>query len=265
MEVISQLSIEDWKNLANILFFVSATIVAWLSYISVKKSILSPMKNEILKYQLEDINRVLLAFKDKGSISSFHDDFDLLEVSKINCHFLISQYLDVAFAVAHSHVDNAYVIKNEKLKSFDNDIAYIVPGVYREQMLNQGVPNLKDATYWDEKYTVVGVYLSKKCYTKIQDIEQLASSPLLPEELIKLIDNFSEKLEMCWISMIKGLRECKAQLNFEKETKLELSDYEIRCMWEDIINSTETMLLNEHAEKITTYVRDYLKVNKIMH
>jgi hypothetical protein len=37
MEIISKLSIEDRKALANILFFVSATIVAWLSYIAAKK------------------------------------------------------------------------------------------------------------------------------------------------------------------------------------------------------------------------------------
>jgi hypothetical protein len=40
MEIISKLSIEDWKDLANVLFFVSATIVAWLSYIAAKKSLI---------------------------------------------------------------------------------------------------------------------------------------------------------------------------------------------------------------------------------
>jgi hypothetical protein len=31
-----------------------------------------------------------------------------------------------------------------------------------------------------------------------------------------------------------------------------------------VINSTETMQLDEQADKIITYVRHYLKVNKIM-
>jgi hypothetical protein len=76
------------------------------------------MKNEILKYQLDDINRVLLAFRDRGSISCLSDDFDLFEISKINCHSLVSQYLDVAFKISDGDVGESYIVKNEKLKMF---------------------------------------------------------------------------------------------------------------------------------------------------
>jgi hypothetical protein len=264
MEIISELSIEDWKDLANILFFVSATIVAWLSYIAARKSVLSPMKNEILKYQLDDINKVLLAFRNKGSLSFFGDDIDLNEISKINCHLLVSQYLDVAFEITHDHVDNTYIVKNEKLKDVNRGATYIVPSVYAEQLLNQNIISLNDAAYWDEKHTVMGVFLSKKCEAKMQELEQLASSPLLPEELIKLIEDFSEMIDICWVGMIKGLNACKEQLNFRAEIKLEFSDDEIHYMLGVVINSTETMQLDEQADKIITYVRHYLKVNKIM-
>jgi hypothetical protein len=64
--------------------------------------------------------------------------------------------------------------------------------------------------------------------------------------------------------MIKGLNTCKKQLNLKAEIKLEFSDYEIRCMHGEVINSTEKIQLNEQAEKIITYVSNYLKVNKLM-
>jgi hypothetical protein len=57
--------------------------------------------------------------------------------------------------------------------------------------MNRNITSLKDAERWDKKGIFMGVFLSKKCETKMQELEQLASSPLLSEDLIKLIENFS--------------------------------------------------------------------------
>jgi hypothetical protein len=103
------------------------------------------MKNEILKYQLDNINRVLLAFRDRGSISCLSDDFDLFEISKINCHLLVSQYLEVAFKISDGGVDELYIVNNEMLKDVYSGYSYIVPGVNTEHFMNRNITSLKDA------------------------------------------------------------------------------------------------------------------------
>lgn len=60
--------VETYKDIANIIFFITMSIIAILSYIQAKRTVFSPIKTETFKYQLQAFEKVIEHFQDKSEI-----------------------------------------------------------------------------------------------------------------------------------------------------------------------------------------------------
>ena len=59
IQYLQALKLEDWKNISDIFFSLTGALIALLAYLSARKTILSPLKTEVLKKQLNAIENVL--------------------------------------------------------------------------------------------------------------------------------------------------------------------------------------------------------------
>jgi hypothetical protein len=254
---LNSLTIEDWKNLSNIVFFISATLVAWLSYVAAKKSLLSPMKNEILKSQLDDIKEVFQFFKE---------EFDTTESINLSIKLLVTMYIDAAFKNGNRDIGECFIIKNNKLKDEikEDRGPTIVPGESSKEPLESMFGNITDAKYWDENYIVAGVSLTKKFGRKLDALEKLTWYPLIPSELRGMLEDYEEKMSSLYVSIVNGLNDAKAKLNFKGDIPYEITNEKLNQLKQSVYNSVDESEMSIQAHKISEYMRGYLNVDKIM-
>lgn len=61
-----------FKDIVQILFWVVAALIAWLSYGQAKKSIFQPAKNEVFKVQIDTLQSLLKKLNWRSSIEAWH-------------------------------------------------------------------------------------------------------------------------------------------------------------------------------------------------
>ena len=88
--------IETIKNLANILFFVTASIITVLSYIQARKTLFAPIRTETFKLQLNAFKETLAFFQNKSEVD-FMECFDLNRIVSLNTFQMAEKYISEFF------------------------------------------------------------------------------------------------------------------------------------------------------------------------
>lgn len=88
--------IDQVKDIANIVFFVTMSVIALLSYLQARKTIFSPIKTEIFKLQIETFNKVISFFNRTGQ-SSFDELFDFHGLFEFNAERMQRTYTNLFF------------------------------------------------------------------------------------------------------------------------------------------------------------------------
>ena len=87
-------TIETFKNITNIFFFLIMSIIGILSYIQAKKTVFSPIKTEVFKYQLQAFEKIIEYFQNKSEVELFND-LDLETIMEINTFYLYKDYVNL--------------------------------------------------------------------------------------------------------------------------------------------------------------------------
>jgi hypothetical protein len=85
------------KDYLNAAFFLVIGVLSILSYLQARKTIFTPIKTEIFKYQLKCFEEILEYFQYKTEID-FINCFDLDLIVKKNASCLLDDYVDAFFA-----------------------------------------------------------------------------------------------------------------------------------------------------------------------
>jgi hypothetical protein len=88
------LKLEDWKNIFDIFFSLTVAMIALLAYLSARKTILSPLKTEVLKKQLNAVENVLEYISiDEVPNGSLNEKIDIYGLWKTGLDYLGHSYL----------------------------------------------------------------------------------------------------------------------------------------------------------------------------
>jgi hypothetical protein len=86
------LTINNIKDLFNIIFFITMGTVSVLSYQKAKKTILQPMRNEVFKQQLDIFQKIMELFNGKSE-TELREFFGIREMVNINISLLLDSYI----------------------------------------------------------------------------------------------------------------------------------------------------------------------------
>jgi hypothetical protein len=263
MEYFQALKIEDWKNLSDIFFSMTGAFIALLAYWSARKTILSPLKTEVLKKQLNAIENVLVYISTNDpAYENFAD--------KIGIFGLWNSAMDY---LAHSYL-TAYMLENpapdEQLKDLH---ASYKRKVERKTFY---IPNSKELSKYSlspdsikkwRQTPLVGIHLSPT-YENYRDMHSsICHSPWLPQEIIRQLDPYVESITHITHELLDSINKAKKEKfdTASDETILQLLKQEnFNYMFLGDYNDMSLSKPREHSKRVNERIRYYLKVSKLM-
>jgi len=254
--------VDQIKDAANILFFVTTSTIAVLSFLQARKTLFSPIRTEIFKLQIESFREVVSFFNRAGQ-SSFDDIFEFHKTFRINVERMYRAYAgtffsdDIAFdKPICDNKDNApclMIINHEDLTTVaESNLSSCCPlGGEGEPIPEIKDPALKLA-YW-QRYTLRGVHYTSNCGAEIERVRLLATHPVLPEELSKLIYLFIEDVQYN-ISLMKNIIEkCALDMTERYPTTDDALAFQSDWIWNEF--NDERRNLDDAAKAILTSVK----------
>ena len=173
---------EFWKDIFNIVFFLSLSIVAILSYIQARKTLFSPIRTEIFKLQIELFQEVLSGF-NKHSSTDFDDEFGFQEILEINALEMQHAYIKTFFSEKVKPNDEllerlrkatyGMIIREEDSEKY---IEVITPGSELIEAPNDKQKELDPAlklAKWNE-YDIGAVQYTKKYHDKLKEFSKIS-------------------------------------------------------------------------------------------
>lgn len=264
-------TLEEWKNIFNICFFLAMSTIAILSYLQARKTLFSPIKTEIFKLQVEEIKKVLEVFNHKHQ-SDFDQETGIQEVFEINARQFHMAYMDCFFKdqvkppeelIEKLRVASYGAIVSEKHASkffVKVSAGEEIKGSSEQQEGNPVEPALKLAK-WNE-YEHGMINFTKKYNDSTEELSKLASSPLLPKELtdkIYIIIDINRKN----LSLIGSvLSDAAKEMPIQYKTVEQAIAFEPTWIWNEY--NSQRKSIDQGVSDILTYINQHLKINDIM-
>ena len=263
--------LEEWKNIFNIGFFLVVGTIAILSYLQARKTLFSPIKTEIFKLQVEEIKKILEAFNYKNQ-KQFDEETGIREVLYINAYQMHLDYVNCFFEgqVKRSEefiekLDSSrYGVVMSKENFLKNFTQISADEEVKEVSLvsddNPVEPALKLAK-WNE-YEQVAIHYTEKYNDATEELSNLASSPLLPKELIEKIHKVIEINRNNLTLIGDVLTEAAKKMPIKYKTIDQTIKFEPTWIWNEYNSSRES--LDQSVSGILSYINKHLKINEIM-
>jgi hypothetical protein len=256
----------DLKDFFNIIFFLTVSIVAVLSYLQARKTLFSPIKTEIFKLQIEAFQDVL-AFFNKRSSADFDNEFGFNEILEINSLRMFHSYIEVFFKEQIKPTDEV----KERLRSAvfgvitsEEFLEEIKPGSElvekNQEILDELTPEMKLAKWNDYKHGAVEY--TKSYHEKMEELSKIAASPLLPKELTDKLYEFIALMHHNLSCIGETIVECSGEMPKMYNTPDKMIKARPDWIWNKFNRNRKDT--SELTESILRYINEYLKVNEIM-
>lgn len=264
-------TLEEWKNIFNIGFFLAMSTIAILSYFQARKTLFSPIKTEIFKLQVEEIKEVLEVFNHKHQ-SDFDKETGIQEVLYINAYEMHMVYINCFFKdqvkppeelIEKINSERYGAIISEKhaskffVKISAGEETKQTPQVRDDSPVG---PALKLAK-WNE-YEHGAINYTKKYNDATEKLTKLASSPLLPKELTekiyKVIDVNHKNLSLIGDVLTTAAKDMPTQY----KTVEQATNFKPTWIWNEYNSLREST--DPSVNDILSYINKHLKIKEIM-
>lgn len=253
---------KDVREWSQVVFWATVSTLAVLTYVNTRKTLLQPLRTEVFKSQLELLTKVQSEFITSGR-QDLRTTFGLNECIRRNVDNLISDYCAVRFSQPQpKSIDRMSGVRPTAHQSVKIEIA-------KEKWLSPEVGFEVRNSFW-QTYKAPRMELPVELMDGFDRLHRLLQAPLLPVEVQKSIEKFSEVLSENIILLERELNRC-AELLWERyptqESILEVTNGVTGPSWiwnehNSVYNSGECEL-KQHGEKVLRSVRDYVEVERI--
>ena len=257
------------KEITNILFFLCIGAVGVLSYLQARRTIFSPIKTEIFKLQIDSLQEVLEFFY-KHERQSIDDHFDYQRILWINTMDVIDDYIE------HFFSEKVKLKEDHKKKRREESVGAIVSHKFMEKNFerieyetksNDSEP--KDITpiepaiqlsIWQDYHK--GMINFTQDYSNSMDkLRRFQSSPLLPQDLKKLVSNFEKDAHENLRIMMDVLTEFAQELPSKYPTVESVTTNKFDWVWNEYNRKKTEMSGAQNA--ILAFLNNYLLIEEI--
>lgn len=182
--------LDNVKDVAQILFWLLAASIAWLSYRQAKRSIFQPAKNEVFKAQIETLKTLLNSLNWKSSGEAWHES-GLYDSSQLSLNSAFRQFAKEQFGADIQQVTEIQSVAVGLIVSPDAKGFELVKGPADD--VDERIGSDTKSLSWEEYNWEVFEVSSQQ--QKISDlIEDALSNPVLPSTIIERIEKLGEEL-----------------------------------------------------------------------
>jgi hypothetical protein len=262
--------IEPIKDVFNIVFFIIISTVTILTYIQAKKTLFSPIKTEIFKFQLKMFEEVLGFFQDKTE-TDFIGIFDLRNIVIINAYRMTDDYVGSFFA-DEIPIDEG--VKEKRDKSFVGETITIESANKYFDKVGINNPRIekkpaKEKTtnpaiifaHW-QKYTYDFVGFTKRYDTAIKKLSAMSASPLLPKSLRDQINQFKKSAEDNLGLTREVITMCAKLMTEHYPTAEKMQKFTAEWIWNEF--NDRRVHFEPIAHEILVSINTYLRIENIM-
>lgn len=243
----------DIKNIANIVFFVTISVVTILSFIQARKTLFQPITTEVFRLQLDELRDVLRFFRNKGTIE-FVDEMDLDRMVQLNAMRMVSEYVATFFA-NELVIDEAIFEPFVELRVLGADL-HPVDGFFVNESADDEGAAPDRQPLWSE-YHFVAVGCTQAYVDHLRALSGFASSPILPKSIRDEITQF-EAIVDGYTSLIREAMEGAAK---EMEALYPTEEELLRFSPDWIISKFAERRgdLDDHSTSVVASVNAYLQ------
>ncbi|MBE9051754.1 hypothetical protein IQ243_15240 [Nostocales cyanobacterium LEGE 11386] len=262
------------KLLQNI-FFIVGSIITILTYINAKQTILQPIKTEVFKLQVNKFESILDIFDTQGYLKITKCFKNILF---INACSLYDDYAELFFNIEVNRNTRPYTKENikkticniysmedmEKYKQFRNKFNDLV-----SMKKNIQIGNLKEEliyannlNFW-MNYNYRELKITTEYMELLKKIIDVKSSPLLPKEILVLIEEFIEAINKKLNLVVETLNQHSKELPNDYFIEEIVGERSSIFLGIEIKYNKELKELELIANKIVQYIRNYWLVEKI--
>lgn len=253
---------DEIKNIVQIVFWITMGILGVLSYRQAKRTVFSPIRTETFKLQLSALESVLKEFSGKSEVKII-DECDTKNVFSLNYfnlvnHFFKTFHPDCSLEKSLKEMKNNAVGMIAQASSLPREAKeghYGIATTYDSEKIPKE-PALK-LSFW-QSYSYELVFFTREYSNKIDSLEQLKCSPVLPSELRALISAYIEQLETN-IGLIGAfLTEISQELPKHYTT---VEEEYVNTGWAWNLYRDKWVELAPLSEEIEEWVNNYLRIN----
>ncbi|MEX0596129.1 MAG: hypothetical protein WD512_06475 [Candidatus Paceibacterota bacterium] len=256
------------SDIAQVIFFIVIGLVTVLSYLQARKSLFTPIKTEIFKMQIQTFEEVLSFFTNQSE-TDFTKKFDFDFIVDSNSTLLFADFIHVFYKDEiklneenlrdlHQKFAGTIISQSWAEKNFMK-VDYLDQSEKpEEKKLESQEQKMKE---WEE-YEYGTIHYSKKFETELDKLNDLISSPLIPNDLKDELVKF-EKIVMDNLSLVgETLNEIKNELP-EKFSEPDLiNKFDRSGVW-NLYNEKQKPF-EPQSKIVLTYIRDYLKIDSLI-
>ena len=259
------------KDIVHILFFLSMATIGILSYRQAKKTVFSPIKTEIFKYQLQSFEEVISHFQNKSEMDLL-SDMDMKSVLDINCFELFCSYVDTFFdgqiKIDEKYKEEKRILRKGAIISADfaaENLEIIGPGTTSNSKSSNNQkekiddPAKKLAQWNNRKYGLIHFTENYKIAT--DKMKKFQSSPLLPSQLKLLINEYSILMHESLSAVGDAVEEASKQMPINYPTSDVLNNFS--HAWLSNIYNKKRPNLEPKANEILEFINKYLGIDEL--
>jgi hypothetical protein len=247
-----------------IAFFLVTAIVAIVTYRSAKRSVFQPIRTEIFKIQLADVQMVLDDFAGKSGFS-LADNLDWNAMVAGNSNLMYMAYAETFLGV-----------KIDESKAAHTELIPIKRGLMNPDELELVVDHLEGpneepevepmdvdpAAAWQQYEHRRNYGVSERYEDELRRIRRLGNRPLLPTKLVDLIDDYRQFAEQQLLELIEILTAASREMPSKYPTFVDLQSgvytwIMARCQ-------SPVSGLGTRAAGIVAFVKEYYAPDRLM-
>jgi hypothetical protein len=256
------------KDLSHIFFFITMGTIGYLSYRQAKKTVFSPIKTEIFKYQLGEFENVIGHFQNKNE-HDLKSDLDMQTIIDINGSVLFKKYVETFFS-GEIELDENYfkekmklakgaIVSKEYAEKYFEIIGPETTNDLPAKIAEPTDPALKLAKWQEEKYGMV--HYTENFDKAMTEIEKFQSSPLLPAELKTILEEYYQLIHETLATVGNAIEEAAIELPKVCSSKEQLDNFS--SSWLSNIHNDKAPKLEPKAKEVLTYINKYLRIDEL--
>lgn len=203
------------KSYAAIAFYYATGSVAVLSYLRAKDSILAPLRTELFKMQLKELERII-EFFNTNSKDKFRSVFHFYEIYEINFLNMLSEYAKRTPIVLEDMEQALQKVIAESypltLVKTDNIRKIRTPDVEILEERNNSILNKAKKTHDNDEYSYGRIHLPSSVSTLNDQLIHWSSNPIIAQKLRDEIEEFYRLVTDSYLKIESSLTKASRDL-----------------------------------------------------
>lgn len=242
--------ISQIKESIEILYYLIFLSVAIATYFSAKKTIFLPLKNEVFKYQIDELEKLYRYLETNKLISGLKSNY-YMNIAKI-----IEDYIEF------KNWDNHLIDSEEFYKNIKS--AIIFDKHKKEELIFFKSKKMKEnkITDWEE-YKIKRILITKEFEEEKKVIDSFVSSPFLPSALLIKIKELREQVETLNFGLEDYFFKISKQISLKVSESDNMED-NLDFFYSQLLEELDFQIeIEEKRSEIQKIIRNYLNSDLI--